>query len=294
MLYAHNLMLRQGPQFRAYVRWLKGEMVRTKPSVEPSFDEPGSFILQIDQGLIGVKLADVEAFLNAPGGADVPLKKISIEAQGTAWKVHGTVHKVVSLPVEIDGTITPEPDGRVKFHVAKIDVLKIPVGKLLHLTIGDMAGKTPMTGVQVSGDDIYFDTEKVLPPPHIRGRITSLNVVGGQVEVVYGGAKDEDGKLAQWHNFLRFRGGTLDFGKLAMRDVDLTLIDATNDQWFDLDLANYQAQMVNGYTRMTAQAGLEIYLPPINPKDPPKVGQAITLEWLKNRNAGLPSGVKVQ
>jgi hypothetical protein len=41
----------------------------------------------------------------------------------------------------------------------------------------------------------------------------------------------------------------LDFGKLTMRHVDLTMIDASQDPWFDLDLVNYQAQLVNGYTR---------------------------------------------
>ncbi len=49
---------------------------------------------------------------------------------------------------------------------------------------------------------------------------------------------DED-RLAQWHNFLKLTGGTLDFGKLAMNHVDLTMIDASQDPWFDLDLVNY-------------------------------------------------------
>ena len=29
-IYAHNLMLRKGPDFRVYVRWLRGQMVRTR------------------------------------------------------------------------------------------------------------------------------------------------------------------------------------------------------------------------------------------------------------------------
>jgi hypothetical protein len=81
------------------------------------------------------------------------------------------------------------------------------------------------------------------------------------IEVIYGNAGDDETRLAQWHNFLRLSGGTLDFGKLTMRHVDLTMIDASQDPWFDLDLVNYQAQLVNGYARMTAQAGLEIFMP---------------------------------
>src|SRR5712691_10292238 len=39
-IYAHNLMLRKGPNFRIYVRWLRGQMLRTSPDVIPSFDDP--------------------------------------------------------------------------------------------------------------------------------------------------------------------------------------------------------------------------------------------------------------
>jgi hypothetical protein len=37
---------------------------------------------------------------------------------------------------------------------------------------------------------------------------------------------------------------------------------------------NYQAQLVNGYTRMTAQAGLEIFMPDLDEQTPKKAGQS--------------------
>src|SRR5689334_19322069 len=42
-VYAHNLMLRRGPHFRVYVRWLRGEMAPTRRGANPSFDDPESF-----------------------------------------------------------------------------------------------------------------------------------------------------------------------------------------------------------------------------------------------------------
>ena len=51
-VYAHNLMLRKGPNFRVYVRWLRGEMVRTRKDVNPSFDDPDSFVLDIKAGVL--------------------------------------------------------------------------------------------------------------------------------------------------------------------------------------------------------------------------------------------------
>jgi hypothetical protein len=71
----------------------------------------------------------------------------------------------------------------------------------------------------------------------------------------------------------------------------LTMIDAANEPWFDLDLVNYQNQLVNGDTRMTAQAGLEIYMPSLKNQPARKAGQSVSLEWLKNRNSSLPADV---
>jgi hypothetical protein len=52
LVYAHNLLLRKGPNFRIYIRWIRGQMVRTRRQVNPSFDDPDSFVLQIEKGVI--------------------------------------------------------------------------------------------------------------------------------------------------------------------------------------------------------------------------------------------------
>jgi len=296
IVYAHNIRLLKGPDFRVYIRWISGEMLRTRPQVTPSFDDPDSFVLQIRKGVIRANIGDIANYLNLSSPSDAPLKNISIAPDGDQLKIHGTAHKIIPIPVEIEGQLSSTPDGRVQFHVAKISALKIPVKGLLgsfHIELSDLVHTTNIPGVQVAGDDISFDTQKVLPPPHIHGQLTSLKVKPPDIEAIYGNAPNDDAELAKWHNFLRLEGGTLDFGKLTMRHVDLTLIDASQDPWFDLDLVNYQAQIVNGTTRMTAQAGLEIFMPDVDEKAPAKVAQGITLEWLKNRNRSLPPDVRV-
>jgi hypothetical protein len=296
-LYAHNLMLRKGPNFRVYVRWISGELQRTRRQVNPSFDDPESFVLQIQKGVIHVNIGDIGNYLNTSSPSGSPLKNISIQPDGDQLKIHGTVHKIIALPVELTGTLSPTPDGRVRLHVTKFDVLKIPLKGLLggfHIELSDLVNAGNVPGVQIADNDIFFDTQKLLPPPHIHGRITSLRVRPPDIEVIYGNAPDDEASLAQWHNFLRLRGGALDFGKLTMRNVDLTMIDTSTDQWFDLDLVNYQAQLVNGYTRMTAQAGLEIFMPDLDEQAPKKASEGITLEWLKNRDRSVPPDVPVK
>ncbi len=293
-VYAHNIMLRKGPDFRIYIAWIAGKMVRTKKNEVPSFDDSDSFILQIDKGVIRANIGDICKYLNASAPKDSPLKQIDIQPDGERVKIRGTVKKVVPLPVELLGSVAATPEGLVRLHVDHISVLKVPVKGLLgtfDMKLSDLVRSTNVPGVTVTGNDIIFDTEKLLPPPHIRGELTAVKVKVPDIEVIYGNAPNDPTQLAQWHNFLRFRNGAVTFGKLTMHNVDLTMIDAADEPWFDLDLVNYQNQLVNGMTRMTAQAGLEIYMPSLKVQGTKQPGQSVTLQWLKNRNMPLPPDV---
>jgi hypothetical protein len=81
-VYAHNLMLRKGPDFRIYVRWLRGRMVRTRREANPTFDDPESFLLDINTGVIRANIGDIGNFLNAGGVANSPLRNITLLADG--------------------------------------------------------------------------------------------------------------------------------------------------------------------------------------------------------------------
>ena len=121
----------------------------------------------------------------------------------------------------------------------------------MNVKLSDLIQPKGIPGIEVSGNEIFFDTFKLLPPPHIRGQLTKVRVVSPDIEEVFGNAEDAVTRVEQWRNFLRLNDGTIDFGKLTMHHVDLIMVDLSDDAWFDLDLNNYQNQLVNGYTRMT-------------------------------------------
>jgi hypothetical protein len=294
-VYAHNLMLRKGPNFRIYVRWLRGQMVRTRRDVNPTFDDPESFLLDIKTGVIRANIGDIGNFLNAGGVANSPLRNITLLADGDQIKLKGTLHKLISLPVELLGSVAATPDNRIQLHVTKLNVLRIPLKGLLgglHISVSDLFHPKGIPGIEVSGNDVFFDTLKLLPPPHIHGQLTKVRVVTPDIEEVYGNAEDAVTRVEQWRNFLRLNDGTIDFGKLTMHHVDLIMVDLSNDAWFDLDLNNYQNQLVNGYTRMTPEAGLQIFMPDLDnlPKNN-NASQNISMEWLKHRNLPPPPDV---
>jgi hypothetical protein len=293
-VYAHNLMLRKGPSFRVYVRWLRGQMARARRGVNPSFDDPDSFFLDIKTGVLRANIGDISNFLNAGGMQNSPLKNIALSGNGDQVKLNGTLHKIVPLPIEMIGTIAAASDNRIHIHVTKLSVLKIPFKGLLgsfHVTISDLFHSQGIPGVEVSGNDIFFDTQKLLPPPHIRGQLTSVRIGNPDLEEIYGNAQSDVERVEQWRNFIRLRDGTIDFGKLTMHHVDLIMIDISKDPWFDIDLAHYQEQLVNGYTRMTPQAGLQIFMPDLREIPHDKANQNVSIEWLKNRNLPPPPDV---
>jgi hypothetical protein len=109
---------------------------------------------------------------------------------------------------------------------------------------------------------------------------------------MFGNGEDTLTRVEQWRNFLRLSDGTIDFGKLTMHHVDLIMVDLSDDAWFDLDLNNYQNQLVSGYTRMTPEAGLQIFMPDLDDLRKNKAGQNISLEWLKHRNLPPPPDIK--
>ena len=293
-VYAHNLMLRKGTKLSHLRSLAAREMVRTKRDVNPTFDDPETFYMDIKTGVVRANIGDIGIFLNAGGVANSPLRNITLLADGDQIRLKGTLHKGISLPVELLGSVTPTADNRIQLHITKLSVLKIPMKGLLgglNVKLSDLVQTKGIPGIEISGDEIFFDTFKLLPPPHIRGQLTKVRVVSPDIEEVFGNAEDTVARVEQWRNFLRLNDGTIDFGKLTMHHVDLIMVDLSDDAWFDLDLNNYQNQLVNGYTRMTPSAGLQIFMPDLDSLPKNKGVQSVNLEWLKHRNLPPPPDV---
>lgn len=290
----HNVILTERPGFALRVRWLRGSMRPTRPGLVPSFDEPSSFMVDIEAGVVATTLEEISGLLNGGMLTGSPLANVSLSAQGQQLKLNGTLHRGLPLPIEMISDVSASPDGRIRLHAVKLRVLKVPVKSLLRsfrIKVSDLVNPKGAQGLQIAGDDIYLDVEKVLPPPTIRGRLTDAHIgsKSGVLITVFGNARPEVVKSKEWKNFISLRGGTVNFGKLTMVHADLVLIDASDDEWFNFDLARYQEQLVNGRIQMTPQAGLRVYMPDINKIPRSAENRGITPEWRKNRSATPPT-----
>lgn len=287
----HNVVLREESGLKIHVRWLRGMMYPTRTGVNPSFDDLGSFALDIQDGVLRIRIADLSDRLSSDVLKGSRLKKAFLSGYGRQIKLKAKLSKGVPLPIEMIGDVSASADGRIRIHVAKLDVLKIPIKglfKTFDIKARELLDPKGTNGVQVAGDDIYVDSERILPRPQKHGKLTDVHITGGDLIEVYGSAQPEVTQVEKWRNYISLRGGTVDFGKLTMHDTDLMMIDVSQDAWFELDTAHYYAQMVNGFMRMTPQAGLQVFMPDVG-----KVSHRdLSLQWLKNRHGPLPPDLK--
>jgi hypothetical protein len=119
----------------------------------------------------------------------------------------------------------------------------------------------------VKGDDIYLDPAKILPPPAIVGRLTAVRVEGNALVQEFARLPDDSvfSRYARADsaapNYLFFRGGRLRFGRLEMRDTQLQILDLDPSDPFDLFLAEYNKQLVAGYSRNRPNLSLQAFFP---------------------------------
>jgi hypothetical protein len=75
-------------------------------------------------------------------------------------------------------------------------------------------------------------------------------------------------------NYMYFRNGTLQFGKLFMVHADMQVIDLSPEDAFDFDIGHYHEQLVAGYHRTTPNDGLLVFMPDLSKMTPATIAGA--------------------
>ena len=100
---------------------------------------------------------------------------------------------------------------------------------------------------------------QALPPPHMRGKITSVRIEGDEIVQTFGNPGPS--RVTPGANYMAYKGGVLRFGKLTMSDADMELIDADPKDPFDFFPDHYKDQLTAGYSKTTSSGGLRVYMP---------------------------------
>lgn len=247
---------------------LRGRMRSTRADRVVSFDDPRSFVLDIDTGTVGLPIADLARLMNtyvfAYHGA--PLRDLSFSVDAGHLVQRGILHKVVDIPFEMDGEVSVTSDGEMRIHPVSMKICSIPgqgLMKALGVTLAKLIDLRQAKGVRVVDNDLLIDPAKVLPPPAIAGRLVHVALAPDTL-IQYFGAGRRVAAIAPdtaAPNYMLFRGGTLQFGKLFMVHADMQVIDLEPRDVFDFDIRKYRAQLDAGYHRTTPDDGLLVFMP---------------------------------
>jgi hypothetical protein len=260
-----NVHLHAGSGAVLEVRRLEGSLVSTRAGEPAFFDDQRSFRLEIDTGEIAITPASLTRLLNANvfSFEGSPLTDVEVTIEDGHLKQKGTLRKGVAVPVSMTADMSATDDGRVRIHPIGMTAAGIPSGgimKTFGLELDDLMDSHRTRGFEIVDDDILLSTDRLVPAPVIKGRLTDIRIVGDRIVQVFGDSRRRS-STTQSRNSMQYRGGVLRFGKLTMTDTDLDLIDADPRDPFDFYPAQYVRQLVAGYSKNTPQGGLRVYMP---------------------------------
>ncbi len=253
---------------------LTGRMHSTRADRVVSFDDKKSFVLAIDSGVVGLDVGDMSRLMNtyvfAYRGA--PLKGLSFATDGTHLVQRGVLHKVVDIPFEMVAEVSATTGGEIRVRPVSMKICSINgqgLMKALGLTLAKLLDLRQAKGVRAEGNDLLLDPTKLLPPPAIAGHLASVTVEPGRLVQVFSSPGERvprsllepDPAATQYPNYMLFRGGTLQFGKLFMVHADMQVIDLAPEDPFDFDIGRYHEQLVAGYHRTLPNDGLLVFMP---------------------------------
>jgi hypothetical protein len=270
-----NVTFRFSDPVAVEIKSLNGVLVPLGKNEFPNFDDKDSFKLRVSTAEIAMDSSDLANVLNSYVFArpDSPLTQLSISVEEGHLKVKGKLHDKGDIPFETEGILIPTADGRLRLHSEKIKAMHFPVKSLMDLfgiDLGKLIKEGKVPGVEAQEDDLILDLEQILPPPHIEGKVVSVRMEGEKIIQIFGGSDVKPVKNIRAGNYMVFKNNRIRLGKLVMNDTDLILIDMDPNDPLDFFLDHYKEQLSAGYSKLTPDSGLRVYIKDYNKLHPAK------------------------
>ncbi len=264
------------PEIPLRIHRLNGTM-RSKDGGPVMFDDKKSFIINVASGEVGLTGPDLSRLLNKYvfNYKGSPLSNLRITVSGNEIIQKGTLHKVAALPFEIHATLSVTPDGKIRMHPIRTEIIGLHVDRLMQglgLPLEKIINLSKAKGATLKGNDIYLDPTAILPPPQIEGRVSTVRLQSNEVVMTFASGAQQPPLAVPdptVSNYMYYKGGTLRFGKLMQIGADMLITELDPQDPFRFDLDRYQPQLVAGYSRTLESGGLEVWM-----RDIDKLGTA--------------------
>jgi len=245
------------------IGFLRGKLQPTSPEHSPYFDEKTSFTIAIDSADVAMSPRNLGDLLNRftfayPGS---PIHHLQLSVEKGQLKQQGTLR---GISFTILGDLSLTKTGELRLHPTSVKAVGMKVGglmKFLGLNLEKLVKVQGARGVRIEKDDFYLDPAGLLPPPLVKGVVNAAEVTDTALFLTFhprdsSRVKELTIPNPKATNYMFYRGGVLRFGKLTMHDTDLLIVDAVPEDPFDFYLDEYNAQLVAGYSKNTADHGL--------------------------------------
>jgi hypothetical protein len=285
----HNVIFRFTEGVAVHIKSVKGALLPTSGNEFPDFDDKNSFVLRIDAGEIAITPKDLGNVLNSyvfarPGSG---LAGISVSTDKNHLKLRGRLRDKGNIPFETLGTLSLTPEGKVRLHTDRVKTLGVPVKGLMDtfgIGIAGLIKTGKVPGVEAQENDFILDLSTVLPPPHIQGKMVFIKIEGDDIVVLFGDSGNKNLPKLQNRNYMAFKGNRLRFGKLTMDDADITLLDMDPQDPMVFDLDHYIDQLAAGYTKISANFALRVYLKDFDKLNKPSAPAAAESKEKEKKN----------
>jgi hypothetical protein len=259
-----NVMFHLTPRAAAHLIILSGELSPTGKNEMVLFDDKTSFAVRVTNGTVAISPAALSNIMNSYVFArqDSPLKDIKVSIDNNQLIIKGKLHSKGDLPFETAGSLAVTTDGQLRVTTNKIKALHVPVKKVMSLFGIDLAkvvNTSKIPGISTDKNDLIMDLATLLPPPHIRGKVSAVRIDKDAIVITFGDGgtslpRKEDG------SYMIFQGSRVKFGNLVMNPADLTILDLDPHATLNWDQDDYRKQLEAGYSKITPAFGLRSYV----------------------------------
>jgi hypothetical protein len=268
-----NVLFHLTDKASAHLETLSGELWPTGKNEIPVFDDKTSFEVRVSSGKVSLTPDALAVIMNNHVFArkDAPLKDLSISIDHGRLIIKGKLHSKGDIPFGTAGTLSTTSDGRLRVHTQKVTALRLPVTGMMGLfgiELANLINTSKIDGLETDKNDLLVDLGKLLPPPHIRGKVTSVMLEPNAIVTIFGDGGALSPASEEGGNYMLFRGNTIRFGRLTMENTDLTLLDLDPADPLDWNLDHYKDQLMAGYSKIDSKFGLRAYV-----KDFAKLGR---------------------
>ncbi len=260
-----NVMFHLTDTAAAHLETLSGELWPTGKNEMPVFDDKRSFEVRVASGTVSIAPEALASVMNGYvfAAKDAPVKDVSIAIDKDQLIIKGKLHNKGDIPFGTAGTLSVSSDGRLRMHTDKVSALHLQMKGMMEwfgIEFVNVVNMSKIKGMDTDKNDLLMDLGTLLPPPHIRGKVTAVRLEKNALVVIYGDGGKSFPATTEAGSYMAFQGNRLRFGKLTMEDADLTLLDLDPGDPLDWDQDHYKEQLVAGYTKITEKFGLRVYV----------------------------------